>query len=122
MGKKLSDAVLDAALNHIKDNATSVIFLDAEPATRAAAVSAALCTIPVVSGNFTLGDGTTNGRKVTVAALSGTGGATGNHNHTAVISGTDLLAVTTATETKTINNGDPVNSAAFALTLPDTPV
>ncbi|MCA9367030.1 hypothetical protein KC887_02055 [Candidatus Kaiserbacteria bacterium] len=122
MGKKLSDAVLDAACNHIKNNATSIILLDAEPATRAAAVSAALATIAVVSGDFTLADGDTSGRKVTVAAKSGTASASGNHNHTAVISGTDLLAVTTSTTTKAINSGDTVNSSAFKLEIPDTPV
>lgn len=126
MGKKLSDAVLDAACNHIKNNATSIILLDAEPATRAAAISNSLATIAVVSGDFTLGDGDTNGRKVTVAAKSGTastpGGTTYNHNHTAIISATDLLAVTTSTEVKAINNGDAVNSSSFSLTIPDTPV
>lgn len=113
MGKKASDNVLDAACNHVKNNATNLILLDAEPADRAAALAGALVNIAVTGTDFTVANGDVSGRKVTVGAKSGTASASGNHNHTAIISASDLLAVTTATATKAINSGDTVNSAAF---------
>lgn len=123
MGVKVSDAVFDAGLNHIKNNATQMILVDAEPADRAAALAAALVTFTVTSGDFTLANGDVSGRKVTVAGKSGgTAGATGTHNHTAIISGADLLLVTTADTPKSINNGDTVNTNAFDYELRDPTV
>ena len=119
MGKKVENVVYDAALNYIK-NATGLqmILLDEEPGNRAAAVSGALCTFSLSESDVTIADGS-SGRKLTIGEkLGGIASAGGVHHHTAVISSTELLFVTTATG-KTINNGDEINTPAFSFQLND---
>jgi len=69
----LVDAALDAELDYIKNNVTERYICAGNPTTRAAAITAALCTMSgLTSANFTgpvAGD--TNGRKVTKNAETG---------------------------------------------------
>ena len=78
MTKLVADAVYDVALNYVKNNATTLVFLDAAPADVTAATTNALCTFSgLTSTDFTVADGA-SGRKVTVAAQTGgTGAAAG---------------------------------------------
>lgn len=124
MAKFVSDAVLDAALNHIKNNATQMILCDSQPADRAAAVAGALATVTLAGAgaDITVGDDATVGRKGSVAVQNGVTVSTGgNHNHTALISGTDLLFVTTATVQKTLNTNDTVDIPGWDIKIADTP-
>lgn len=120
MGKKVSDAVLDAALGHIQSNVTAMVLTDAEPADRAAALAASLATITVTGGDITIANGDTSGRKITVAAKNGESvTADGTYNHMSLISGTDLLLVTTAQTSKALNNGDTVDVQAWDYEIAD---
>jgi len=119
MGKKISDAVLDAALNHIKNNVTTMVLTDAEPASRSAALSGALVSVPVSSGDITLSDGV-SGRQLTVATKIGqTVSVGGNYNHVSLISATDLLITTVPPATKTLNGGDTVDVPSWNFRIND---
>lgn len=65
----LIDAVLDVALNEIKNNVTEAYFINvANPADRAAAVAAAICSKTGLSGASFTGpaNGDVSGRKLTI--------------------------------------------------------
>lgn len=118
MARKVADSVLDAALGKIAE-ATSMIALDGEPADRAAALSGALATATLNSGDFAVANGDTSGRKVTVAAQNGVEvTATGDANHIALIDDSELLYVTVCTE-QTLTNGNTVDFGAWKVELAD---
>jgi len=114
MAKFIHDDVLDAALNIIKTNANIMTVCNAQPTTRAEAIgSMALADVPVATGDFTLANGDTNGRKITVAAKSGvTVDVTGTATHIAICDGTRLLLVTTCAS-QLLTAGNTVNIPTF---------
>lgn len=114
MAKFQIDAMLDAALNYIKNNVTTMIACSAQPTTRAEAITTyALADVAVGSADVTIADGDTNGRKFTVAAKSGvTVDASGTATHIALVSGTELLFVTTCTS-QALTAGNTVNFPAW---------
>lgn len=127
MAKSVHNDVLDAALNYIADNASSVILCSAEPTTYTEATATYdLATIPVTAGvgngDFTLADGDTSGRKLTVTAQSETGGGdtTGTPTHYAIVdaANTKLLYVTTASGDDVAAGGD-VSISAFDIEIAD---
>ena len=113
MGKAVSDLVLDAALGII-DNATIMTACSAQPTTRTEAVTTyALADVTMASGDFTIADGNTSGRKVTMAAKSAVPvDTTGTANHVALCDGTNLLLVTTCTS-QALTSGNTVNFPAW---------
>ena len=70
MARKTADAVFDAALQHLIDNADQIVFCEGEPADHAAATSdkgsggVALGETSVAAGDFSILDGDTSGRKL----------------------------------------------------------
>jgi len=75
MAGLVDDTVMDAALNDLKNNITERYICTGTPATRAAAITAALATMTgLTSGNFTgPAAGDTNGRKLTKNSETGDG-------------------------------------------------
>ncbi len=118
MAKYCNPAIIDAALNEIKNNANLMIVCTTMPTTRAEAVTTyALADVAMVPGDFTLANGDTSGRKVTVAAKSGVPiDANGNGQFVALVDATRLLYVTTCT-LKTLASGDQVNVPAFDIEI-----
>ena len=125
MGKKLSDTYMDNGPQWLKDNASKLIVCDGEPTSYADATTLVsgggkkLGEVAVATGDFTLADGDTSGRKVTVAAKSDINidNATGGDaDHIAIVydSGSDLSLVTTISPAKTgLAQNDKVNTPAF---------
>lgn len=100
MGKFVADAVLDAALNHIKNNAALLTVCSAQPTTYAEATATfKLADVAIDSSDFTgPADGDVSGRKIAVNAQNGvTVDSTGTATHVAIVSGSVLLYVTTCT-------------------------
>ena len=126
MAKYTHDDVLDAALNYIADNADRVVVCSSQPANFAAVAAATLAAIPVTAGagngDFTLANGDTSGRKLTVAAQSESNGgdADGTPNHYAIVDDTNskLLYVTTCSGDDIVSGGD-VSITAFDIELAD---
>lgn len=114
MGKWINDAVLDAALNEIKNNANLMTVCSQQPTTRAEAVTTyALADVAMASGDFTIADGNTSGRKITVAAKNGVPvDASGTATHIALCDGTRLLLVSTITS-QVLTAGNTVNIPAW---------
>jgi predicted methyltransferase len=99
MAKSVHNDVLDGALNIVKNNATLMTICNAEPLTRAEAISNyALADVAMTSTDFMAADGDTNGRKLIVAAKSAVPiDISGNATHVAIVDSTRLLYVTTCT-------------------------
>lgn len=124
MGKMASDTMLDGSLNVLKSNVTRQVACSAEPTTYAEAnATYALADVTLDSDDFTLANGDSSGRKVTVAAKNGvTIDASGDATHVALlnVTGTELLYVTTCTTlTLTSGGGNTVNFPAWKIEIAD---
>jgi len=120
MAKYQNDLMLDAALNYIKDNCILMVVCSSQPTTYAEATATYdLADVTMVTGDFTLANGDTNGRKVTVAAKNTvTIDHDGNAQHIALCSGSVLLYVTTCTAQQ-LYNGNTVNVPAWDIEIAD---
>jgi len=101
MGKAVADAVLDAALNHIKTNAAALCVCTSEPTSYAEATStyklAQLSSFSSASTSWgSPANGDVSGRKIAVPAGSSISITAGSSaSHIAVVSASALLYVTT---------------------------
>lgn len=101
MAKKYDDTVLDGSLL-VADNATTMHATSAEPANHAGIAAVSLADIAMTAGNgngdYTIANGDTSGRKLTVLAQSGVViDNTGTATHVVGTDGTTLLWCTTCT-------------------------
>ena len=113
MAKVVLDAVMDAALNEVKNNATTLHVCALQPTSRADAITKSLANVAITSTDFTLANGDASGRKSTCAAQTGISiGSSGDADHIAVIDGTRLLVVTTCA-TQTLTSGGTVDTNAW---------
>ena len=88
------DSVLDAALDKIATS-TALHITSGTPTTRAAVLTNSLATVAVSGVDFTKANGTTDGRKTTVAAKANVPvDVTGTPAHYCLIDATVLLART----------------------------
>ena len=118
MAKQVADAVLDAALGEIATSTTLTV-CSAEPANYAGIAAVTLAESTVAGGDFTIADGTTSGRKTTVAEQAGVSiSASGDATHVALDDGTTLQYVTTA-PTQTLTSGGTVTVAQWSVELQD---
>ena len=118
-GKFLDSSIYDAGLNVVKNNGTEIYLCTSSPATRAAAITAAVASkTGLTSGSYSgPGAGDVSGRKLTKSAENGiTASAGGTATHVAICSGSLLLAVTDHTS-QVITSGNTVNIAAFDIEL-----
>lgn len=116
MGKSVANAVLDAALNYIKNNVTRQVLCSAEPTTYTEAnATYALADVTMAAGDFTVADGDVSGRKVTVAAKTAVPvDSTGTVTHSALldVANTALLFVTT-TPSQGVSSGGTVDIGSW---------
>ena len=112
------DAVLDASLAFLADNCDRVDICTTEPTTYAEAtttftVANYTLTLGAGGGDWTIANGDTSGRKLTLGAQSGNNGTgTGAANFLAFTNGTDTLYGVIDGDGDTVNSGSPVNIAA----------
>lgn len=115
MAKYTDDSVLNASCAKIA-TATRQTIASGQPANFAgiAAVSLGSVTLTAGDGNgdYTIANGTTSGRKVTVAAQSGTVAADGTATHVCLDDGTTLLHVTTITS-QAVTTGNAYNVGSY---------
>lgn len=123
MAKKVEDIVLDQALNYIKNNGTRIDLNSAEPADYTAATSTLTLgnDATLTSGSYTgpvAGD--TNGRKLTINAVTGISTSAGTCTHVAIsdVTGTALLLATT-TGGESLAGGGTADVAAFDYEIAD---
>ncbi len=100
MAKSAIPDMLDAALSYIRTNATKMVACSNQPTTFAEAnTTMKLAEITMAAADFTLANGVTSGRRVTVAAKANVPVTTaGTANHVALLdmTGSKLLYVTTS--------------------------
>lgn len=114
MAKLVHDDFLDGALNILKNNGNIMSLCSQQPTTRTEAITTyKLASVAMSSSDFTIADGDTSGRKVTVSAKTNvTVDTSGTGNHVAICDGTRLLLVTTCTSVAVVAGG-LVNFPAF---------
>lgn len=121
MAKSVADAVLDAALNYIKNNVTRMTACSSQPTTYTEGnATYALADVTVASGDFTVADDT-SGRKVTVAQKTGvTVDSSGTVTHIALldVSNTALLYVTTCTS-QALTAGNTMTFNSWKINIQD---
>lgn len=121
MGKSVHPDVLDGALSVVRSNATQMIALNGAPANYAAAVSGALASVTMATGDFTLSAGATSGRKVAVAAKSDVAvSASGTADHVALLdpANSRLLYVTTC-PAQALTSGGTVSLSGWSIEIAD---
>lgn len=119
MAKMVADGVMDAALDKLATSTRETV-CSSQPANFAgiAAVTLAQKT-GLTSGSFTKADGTTSGRKATVAAQSAVSiTASGTATYVVLDDGTTLLAATTCTSQALVSGGT-VDIPAWAYEIQD---
>lgn len=123
MGKAVDDSVLDGALTVLKTLSERQVACSAQPANYAGVAAVALADVAVATGDFTIANGDTSGRKVTVGAKSGvTIDSTGTATHVALVDDTNttLRYVTTCTSLAlTAGGGNTVNFPAWDVEIAD---
>lgn len=120
MAKAAHDDVTDAYLEEILNNANSLCACSAQPTTRTEAVSTyMLATVAVTSGDFTVADAASGGRKVTISAKSGiTISNNGTLTHLAIVDNSKLYFVTT-TNSQDLVAGNLLNVPSWTITVGD---
>lgn len=124
MVKKVDNSVLDAALNEIKTNCNLMTVCSGEPANFAAANVGGgdfLGDVTMASGDFTISDGDTSGRKVAVASKSSVNvDNTGTANHVALLDTANsvLLYVTTCTS-QALTSGNTITFPTWDIEIAD---
>lgn len=122
MAKFVNDLIIDQALDYIKQNADQLVLTEGEPTDYTDATTdkgsggSALGETSVGTGDFTLADGDTSGRKVTVASQLGVSvDVSGTADHYAIVDDTnsDLLLVSTISNSQSVTSGNTFDSSAF---------
>ncbi|MEM6681800.1 MAG: hypothetical protein AAF607_06135 [Pseudomonadota bacterium] len=118
MAKTVDDSVFDAGLNVIA-GATTLHFCSGAPSNFAAVSGLSLASVAVDAGDFSIANGDTSGRKVTVASQSGVSvSGSGTVNHAALVTGSALLLVTEI-GAQAVTSGNTIASNAFDFELRD---
>jgi len=111
MAKKMDAPLIDGGLTAIS-GCTTLSICSAEPVNRAGIAALTLASVAITGVDFTIANGDTSGRKVTVAqqidmaiSTSGTG------NHVAIDDGVNMH-VTTCTP-QVLTNGGTVTAPAY---------
>lgn len=122
----ISDTVFDVSLQYLKDNVTKIVMCSQEPTNYTEAnATYALAPVTVTGTDFTIANGATDGRKVTVAQKTGqTVTANGTITHAAWldVSNTALLAVTKLSTNRAVTTADTITMPAHFVALRDAAV
>lgn len=121
MAKACSDAYMDAMLALI-DDATTLYVCSAQPANHAGIAAVALADVTLTAGagngDYTLGNGDTNGRKLTVAQQSNVPiDVSGTATHVVLDDGTNIYVTTCSSQALTA--GGTVTVPAWDIEIAD---
>lgn len=123
MAKYANDDVMDAALDVVAE-ATTLTVCSAQPTTRTEAITTyKLADVTVTpgdgNGDFTIANGDTSGRKVTVAQQDDMPvDSSGTATHVALCDGSRLIYVTTCTS-QALTSGNTVTTPAWDIEIAD---
>lgn len=116
----LVDAVLDGALNIIKNNVTQLFIVKTAQPTDYASASGANKLGTKATPTFTGPADDTSGRKLTIDAITdGTVSADGTAAYIALCSADTLYAAYELNATQAVTNGNTFSLTAFKIAIPD---
>lgn len=126
MAKAAEDAFIDGSLLILKNTATRMTVCSAQPTgstppTVANINTVRLAEVVMATGDFTIANGDTSGRKVSMTAKTGlpiTGAGTQNATHVVLDNGTSMLYCTTCTS-QALTNGNTVNVPLWKVEIAD---
>ncbi len=121
MAKKVEDYFLDGYLNQL-DNCTTLHVTSAEPANHAGIAAVSLASVALTAGagygDYTIANGDTNGRKLTVLQQSSISiTASGTATHVVLTDGTNIWCTTCTSQALT--SGGTVTVNAFDVEIAD---
>lgn len=139
MAKACSNNLIDNGPQYLKDNCTKVVLLIGNPGVGTGtpytdantnygtSTGKKLAEVTVDSTDFTVADGDTSGRKVTLAAQNGVSvlvpadptTAAADHIGFLDVTGTEVLAVTSLSASKSVSDADQVNIPTVDLEVGD---
>lgn len=122
MAKAAPDSTIDAMLIEIA-TATRLMVCSGQPANFAGIAAVALADVTLTAGNgngdYTIANGDTSGRKITVAQQADIPiDSTGTATHISLDDGTDLIYVTTCTS-QALTSGGTVTVPAWDIEVAD---
>jgi len=105
-----ADAVFDGGLNFLDSNVTRIDLCTADPNGVYGSIAGSSVANYTVDGtDFTIANGDTSGRKITLSQQTGNNGtATGAANFLVLSNGTDTWYGTINADGDTVNSGSPV--------------
>lgn len=124
MAKWSLDANMDAMLANIANNADMLHVCSGQPANYAGIAAVLLAevalTVGAGNGDYTLADGDTSGRKLTVAAQAGVSiTASGTATHIALSDGSATLYYVTTCTSQALTSGGTVDVPAWDVEVAD---
>lgn len=122
MGKYVNDDLLDLPLEDIQTNGNKITVCSAQPTTYAEAnATYALADVVVDSSDYSIADGASSGRALTVAAQNAVPvDSSGTATHVAIIDTVNsVLKYVTTVTSQALTAGNSVNIPSFKLTFPD---
>lgn len=122
MAKAAPNSTIDAMLAEIA-TATRLVVCSGEPANFAGIAAVALADVTLTAGDgngdYTIADGDTSGRKITIAQQADIPiDSTGTATHVTLDDGTDLIYVTTCTS-QALTSGGTVTAPAWDVEVAD---
>ena len=120
MAKKVDDTVLDGAFNIIKNGAIRMAVTSSEPAAYANVAGATLAVATMAPADMIVANGDTSGRKLTIAAKSGTPiTASGTATHICLHDNAAVLHYVTTCTSQGLTSGNTVNIPAWKIEIAD---
>lgn len=122
MGRSLHNNVLDAALEYIKDNGDKLCVCNAEPTTYLEATdSFMLMETALAAGDYTIEDGSVDGRRLTVASQNDVAvSTTGTASHFAIVDTVnEHVLLVTPCQSMSVTSGETENLNSFSWTSRD---
>jgi len=125
MAKLVYDSAMDAALAYVQDSAEYEVVCATEPTTWSEAMSSAsyyIGKVSVTSANFSITDGTVNGRKLVAQAQASVPASLTSLAQWAVLvtsAGTSIVLLKTGIVSQVITSGNAMNLAAFKWEIAD---
>lgn len=124
MAKWSNDAMLDTALQYIRNNVKKTCVLTAQPTLRAHCTAATVLALTTISTTMTIGNGDLSGRKITIPqaatiAVNATGVASHVALYSTVAGSTGLHYVTQCSTQALTSTSNQVTIPAWDIEIAD---
>lgn len=121
MAKAAPDAMIDASLNYVAAGNKLTLCAGAPTTYTQANSTNRLGEVTLDAGDFTVANGTTSGRKVTIGAQAGVPiTVSGTVDHVAIVStGDSTLRYVTTVSSQALTSGNTADVGAWAIEIAD---